>query len=73
LAEDAAALHALADREEFSLIKELQFSVKNLTESRDKWQREAAEKQRQINYLKRRVATLDRELANLKHREDATA
>jgi hypothetical protein len=73
LAEDAAALCALQDREEFNLIKQLQLSVKNLTESRDKWQREAAEKQRQINYLKRRVATLDRELADLKHREDATA
>jgi hypothetical protein len=70
LAEDAEALYAL---KEFAFIKQLQFSVKNLTESRDKWQREAAEKQRQINYLKRRVATLDRELAAVKHKENETA
>jgi len=73
VAEDLEALYALKEREEFGLIKELQFSVKNLTESRDKWQREASEKQMQINFLKRRLATLDRELANLKHREDASA
>jgi len=66
LAEDAAALYALKEREEFGLIKELQFSVKNLTESRDKWQNEAAEKQKQINYLKRRLADKDSEIAALK-------
>jgi hypothetical protein len=66
LAEDAEALYALKDREEFNLIKQLQFSVNNLTEARDRWQREAAEKQKQINFLKRRLANKDREVAVLK-------
>ena len=67
LAEDAEALYALKDREEFNLIKQLQFSVNNLTEARDRWQREAAEKQKQINFLKRRLADKDSEIATLKH------
>jgi hypothetical protein len=66
LAEDAQALYALKDREEFNLIKQLQFSVNNLTEARDRWQREAAEKQKQINFLKRRLADKDRGIAALK-------
>jgi len=73
LAEDVEALYALADREEFDLIKELQFSVKNLTESRDKWQNEAAEKQKQINYFKRRLADKDSEIAALKRRLESHA
>lgn len=67
LAEDAEALYALKDREEFNLIKKLQFLVNSLTEARDRWQREAAEKQKQINFLKRRLADKDREFASLKH------
>ena len=67
LAEDAEALYALKDREEFNLIKQLQFSVNNLTEARDRWQREAAEKQKQINFLKRRLIEKDSEIAALKH------
>jgi len=67
LAEDAEALYALKDREEFNLIKQLQFSVNNLTEARDRWQREAAEKQKQIYFLKRRLIEKDSEIAALKH------
>ena len=67
LAEDAEALYALKDREEFNLIKQLQFSVNNLTEARDRWQREAAEKQKQINFLKRRLIEKDSEVSALKH------
>ena len=67
LAEDAEALYALKDREEFNLIKQLQFSVNNLTEARDRWQREAAEKQKQINFFKQRLADKDGEIAALKH------
>jgi predicted oxidoreductase (fatty acid repression mutant protein) len=67
LAEDAQALYALKDREEFNLIKQLQFSVNNLTEARDRWQREAAEKHKQISFLKRRLIEKDSEIAALKH------
>ena len=66
LAEDAEALYALKDREEFNLIKQLQFLVNSLPEARDRWQREAAEKQKQINFLKRRLADKDREISALK-------
>ena len=67
LAEDAEALYALKDREEFNLIKQLQFLVNSLTEARDRWQREAAEKQKQINFLKRRLIEKDAEIAAFKH------
>ena len=67
------ALYALKEREEFGLIKGLRFSVNNLTEARDRWQREAAEKQRQINYLKRRLADKDFEIAALKRRLESHA
>jgi len=73
VAEDLEALYALKDHAEFDLIKQLQFSVKNLTESRDKWQNEAAEKQRQINYFKRRLVARDSEIAALKRRLESHA
>jgi myosin heavy subunit len=73
LAEDVEALYALKDHAEFDLIKQLQFSVKNLTEARDKWQNEAAEKQKQINYFKGRLADKDGEIAALKRRLESHA
>ena len=67
LAEDAELALAFQNREEFALLKQLQATVTNLTEARDRWQNEVAQRQKQINYLKRRLIEKDAEIAAFKH------
>ena len=67
LAEDAELALAFQNREEFALLKQLQATVTNLTEARDRWQNEVAQRQKQINYLKRQLVAKDTEIAALKH------
>lgn len=66
LAEDAELALAFQNREEFALLKQLQATVTNLTEARDRWQNEVAQRQKQINYLKRQLVAKDAEIAALK-------
>ena len=66
LAEDAELALAFQNREEFALLKQLQATVTNLTEARDRWQNEVAQRQKQINYLKRQLVAKDGEISALK-------
>lgn len=53
LAKEVSILTALRDTEHYQTMKEMQSTIDNLTEARDKWQRECAELKKQVLYWKK--------------------
>jgi len=53
LAKEVSILTALRDTEHYQVMKEMQSTIDNLTEARDKWQRECAELKKQVLYWKK--------------------
>ena len=53
LAKEVKILSALKETEHYALMKEMQATIDNLTEARDKWQRECAELKKQVMYWKK--------------------
>ena len=55
LAKEVSILTALRDTEHYQVMKEMQSTIDNLTEARDKWQRECAELKKQVLYWKKQA------------------
>ena len=53
LAKEVSILTALKETEHYQVMKEMQSTIDNLTEARDKWQRECAELKKQVMYWKK--------------------
>jgi hypothetical protein len=53
LAKEVSILTALKETEHYRVMKEMQSTIDNLTEARDKWQRECAELKKQVLYWKK--------------------
>lgn len=53
LAKEASILTALKETEHYQTMKQMQSTIDNLTEARDKWQRECAELKKQVMYWKK--------------------
>jgi hypothetical protein len=53
LAKEVEILEALRDNEHYPKMRELQATINNLTQSRDKWQNECAEMKKQVMYWKK--------------------
>ena len=53
LAKEVSILTALRETEHYQVMKEMQSTIDNLTEARDKWQRECAELKKQVLYWKK--------------------
>jgi ParB-like chromosome segregation protein Spo0J len=53
LAKEVTILTALRDTEHYQTMKQMQSTIDNLTEARDKWQRECAELKKQVLYWKK--------------------
>jgi predicted nuclease with TOPRIM domain len=53
LAKEVSILTALRDTEHYQTMKQMQSTIDNLTEARDKWQRECAELKKQVLYWKK--------------------
>jgi hypothetical protein len=53
LAKEVTILTALRDTEHYQTMKQMQSTIDNLTEARDKWQRECAELKKQVMYWKK--------------------
>jgi len=53
LAKEVSILTALKETEHYQVMKEMQSTIDNLTEARDKWQRECAELKKQVLYWKK--------------------
>jgi len=55
LAKEIEILEAIRDNEHFQKMKEMQATIDNLTQARDRWQTEAAEMKKQVLYWRKRV------------------